>query len=36
VLQLMQHNATDLLRRLRPDNYAAFAELFVAAVLQVQ
>ena len=31
----MQHSATDLLRRLRPDNFAAFAELFTAAVLQV-
>lgn len=36
VLQLMQSSATDLLRRLRPDNFAAFAELFVAAVLQVR
>lgn len=35
VLQLLQHSATDLLRRLRPDNFAAFAELFMAAVLQV-
>ena len=32
----MQHAATDLLRRLRPDNFAAFAELFTAAVLQVR
>lgn len=35
MLQLLQHSATDLLRRLRPDNFAAFAELFMAAVLQV-
>lgn len=35
LLALMQHSAADLLRRLRPDNYAAFAELFTAAVLQV-
>ncbi len=32
----MQHSAADLLRRLRPDNFAAFAELFTAAVLQVR
>lgn len=32
----MQHAATDLLRRLHPDNFAAFAELFTAAVLQVR
>ena len=36
VLQGMQAAATDLLRRLRPDNFPAFAELFVAAVLQVR
>lgn len=36
VLQLMQQSATDLLRRLRPDNYGAFAELFMEAVLQVR
>jgi len=35
MLLLMQQSATDLLRRLRPDNFAAFAELFTAAVLQV-
>ncbi|KAL4855714.1 hypothetical protein ACK3TF_003794 [Chlorella vulgaris] len=34
LLALLQHSATDLLRRLRPDNFAAFAELFTAAVLQ--
>lgn len=35
LLQLMQQSTTDLLRRLRPDNFGAFAELFTAAVLQV-
>lgn len=35
LLGMLQHSAADLLRRLRPDNYAAFAELFTAAVLQV-
>ncbi|KAI3423926.1 hypothetical protein D9Q98_009760 [Chlorella vulgaris] len=34
LLGMLQHSAADLLRRLRPDNYAAFAELFTAAVLQ--
>jgi hypothetical protein len=32
----MQQGATELLRRLRPDNFAAFAELFTAAVLQAR
>lgn len=36
LLRLMQHSATELLRRLRPDNFGAFAELFTAAVLQVR
>ena len=37
LLHLLHHSAADLLRRrLRPDNFPAFAELLTAAVLQVR
>lgn len=35
VLSLLRERSPDLLRRLRPDNFAHFAELFTAVVLQV-
>ena len=36
VLALLRERSPDLLRRLRPDNFAHFAELFTAVVLQVR
>jgi hypothetical protein len=36
LLAQLQHSAAALLRRLRPDNFPPFAELFMAAVLQAR